>query len=104
MAKSYESLVEVVQPGAASGTMANMIRADNRGYRRDVRIYMNNPLRYKDYTFYQASYDVDAAGRQYSTLAVVKNFGQLLPYVACFVVFFGLAFHFIFAALRRKQI
>ena len=87
VASSYESMVEVVQPGA----------------RRDVRIYMNNPLRHKDYTFYQASYDVDAMGRQYSTLAVVRNFGQVLPYIACFVVFFGLALHFLIAALSRKH-
>ncbi len=87
MAKSYESMVEIIKPGA----------------KRDVRIYMNNPLRDRAYTFYQASYDIDAAGRQYSTFAVVKNVGQVLPYIACFVVFFGLALHFILAALRRKQ-
>ncbi len=87
IAKSYESIVEVIKGNA----------------KRDVRIYMNNPLRDKSYTFYQASYDIDASGREYSTLAVVKNEGQLLPYIACFVVFFGLAFHFIMAAFRRKR-
>lgn len=86
-AKSYESTVEIVQGDA----------------RREVRIFMNNPLRYKDYTFYQASYEIDSMGREYSTLAVVKNSGQVLPYIACFVVFFGLAWHFIGAAFRRKN-
>ena len=86
-AKSYESMVEIIKPRA----------------KRDVRIYMNNPLRDQGYTFYQASYDIDASGHKYSTLAVVKNTGQVLPYIACFVVFFGLAFHFIVAALRRKR-
>jgi hypothetical protein len=88
IAKSYESIVEVIKPDA----------------KRDVRIYMNTPLRDKDYTFYQASYDIDAAGRKYSTLAVVRNSGQILPYIACFVVFLGLTFHFIVAALRRKKV
>ena len=87
VASSYESLVEMIKPNAV----------------REVRIYMNNPLREKDYTFYQASYSTDEKGRQYSTLAVVKNAGQMLPYIACFVVFFGLALHFILAALDRKR-
>jgi hypothetical protein len=86
-AKSYESIVEMIKPGV----------------KRDVRIFMNNPLREKGYTFYQASYDIDAMGREYSTLAVVRNSGQVLPYIASLVVFLGLAFHFIVAALRRKR-
>lgn len=87
VASSFESFVEVIKNNTA----------------RDVRIFMNNPLREKDFTFYQASYDADAMGRQYSTLAVVKNAGQVLPYIACFAVFFGLALHFILAALDRKR-
>jgi hypothetical protein len=63
---------------------------------------MNNPLRYKDYTVYQASYDTDSTGRQYSTLAVVKNFARVLPYVACFFVFLGLALHFLIQAFMAK--
>lgn len=86
MAKSYESLVTIT-----TGTLE-----------RQVRIYMNNPLRYKDYTLYQASYESDSAGRQYSTLAVVKNYARVLPYIACFVVFFGLALHFLIQALMAK--
>ena len=87
VARSYESVVEVIKPNAT----------------RDVRIFMNNPLREKDFTFYQASYDIDAMGREYSTLAVVRNAGQVLPYIACFVVFFGLALHFVLMALDRKR-
>jgi hypothetical protein len=90
VAKSFESLVTI---STASLT-------------RQVRIYMNNPLRYKDYTLYQASYDVDTQGHEYSTLAVVKNSAKILPYLACFSVFFGLALHFLiqaFAAKRRNE-
>ena len=86
MAKSYESLVTIT-----TGSLE-----------RQVRIYMNNPLRYKDYTVYQASYDTDNMGRQSSTLAVVRNYARILPYIACFVVFFGLALHFLIHALMAK--
>jgi len=86
VAKSFESIVTIT-----TGPLE-----------RQVRIYMNNPLRYKDYTIYQASYDTDSAGKQHSTLAVVKNFARILPYIACFVVFFGLALHFLIQALMAK--
>jgi len=80
MAKSYESTVEVDTPQMA----------------RETVISMNNPLRYRDYTFYQASYAIDQLGREQSTLAVVKNMGRVLPYVATLVTFLGLLVHFIF--------
>jgi len=80
----------------------SMVTLTTAGLQRQVRIYMNNPLRYKDYTVYQASYDTDQEGRQYSTLAVVKNFARVLPYIACFVVFFGLALHFLIQAFMAK--
>jgi len=86
MAKSFESAVTV-----STGSL-----------RRQVRIFMNNPLRYKDYTVYQASYDTDNALRQYSTLAVVKNFARILPYIGCLVVFLGLALHFLIQAFISK--
>jgi hypothetical protein len=86
VAKSFESLVTIT-----TGSL-----------QRQVRIYMNNPLRYKDYTVYQASYDTDSTGRQHSTLAVVKNFAKILPYLACFSVFLGLALHFLIQAFIAK--
>ncbi|MBF0503576.1 MAG: cytochrome c biogenesis protein ResB [Candidatus Omnitrophica bacterium] len=86
MAKSYESTV-TISMGPSE---------------RQARIFMNNPLRYKDYTLYQASYDADNGGRQYSTLAVVKNFARILPYIGCLVVFFGLALHYLIQAFIAK--
>ncbi len=46
------------------------------GTRRPVRISMNKPLRFSGFTFYQASYEFDASGAAYSTLAVVENRGR----------------------------
>jgi cytochrome c biogenesis protein ResB len=48
---------------------------------REVRIFMNNPLRYAGETFYQASFDPDDHG---SVLQVVHNPSWLTPYLpAC---------------------
>lgn len=86
VARSYESKVEV----------------EHNGLSRDVRIYMNNPLRYKNFTLYQASYSIDELGREHSTLAVVKNAGRFLPYIASLITFAGLVVHFLIMGVFKK--
>lgn len=58
------------------------------------QIYMNNPLRYSDETFYQSGMDVDDAGRQYSVFQVVTNVGWMIPYVCCMFTVVGLVAQF----------
>lgn len=65
------------------------------GTRRPVRISMNKPLRVSGFTFYQASYEFDAIGAAYSTLAVVQNRGRVVPYVATAIIGLGLIVHFV---------
>ncbi len=75
----------------------------SRGVDRDVRIWMNNPLRYQGRTFYQASYKPDGSG---TVLQVVRNPGWLLPYAACILVGVGMTVHFVQSLtgfLRRRQ-
>ena len=87
IARSYESLVEVI----------------NNDVAREVLISMNHPLRFNNYTLYQASYKIDALGRESSTLAVVRNSGRLLPYIASLVTFSGLVTHFLMMAFVKKR-
>ena len=77
--KSFESDVVIEAPGTP----------------RPVRISMNKPLRLSGVTFYQASYEFDATGAAYSTLAVVENRGRLVPYFATAIIGIGLVVHFI---------
>ncbi len=70
------------------------------GTRRPVRISMNKPLRISGFTFYQASYEFDATGAAYSTLAVVRNRGRLVPYVATAIIGLGLIVHFVQTLVR----
>lgn len=58
---------------------------------REVLIYMNNPLRYRGETFYQASFKQGDGG---TVLQVVRNPGWLLPYVACTLGALGMMIHF----------
>ena len=86
IARSYQSLVQI----------------QNQNLTRDVLISMNKPLRYKDFTIYQASYSIDAMGRELSTLAVVKNFGRLMPYIASLITFIGLLTQFLVMGLLAR--
>jgi hypothetical protein len=73
------------------------------GERREVLIYMNNPLRYAGQTFYQASFDTDNQG---TILQVVKNPGWLTPYLACGLVATGMVVQFLshlIPFLRRRR-
>jgi hypothetical protein len=58
---------------------------------REVLIYMNNPLRYRGETFYQASFKQGDTG---TVLQVVRNPGWLLPYVACIIGALGMMVQF----------
>ena len=63
----------------------------------DVRwrstIRMNEPLRYKGYTFFQSSFLTDAQGGEQSVLAAVHNVGRLFPYISTIMMCFGLIIH-----------
>jgi hypothetical protein len=58
---------------------------------REVLIYMNNPLRYGGYTFYQHQMD---SSRGQTGLQVVRNPSWLLPYIACIMMTLGLIIQF----------
>jgi cytochrome c biogenesis protein ResB len=73
-----------------------------RNEHRDIRISMNNPLRYRGYTFYQAGFDNND---KTSILQVVKNPAMLLPYIACGLVSLGLLLQFsmhLFGFVRKR--
>lgn len=55
-------------------------------------IRMNEPLRYKGYTFYQASY-LEGAPQATTVLAVVRNIGRLFPYISSIVICIGMLIH-----------
>lgn len=55
---------------------------------REVKVYMNHPLRFDGKTFYQASF---AGNETVSILQVVQNPTWLMPYLSCALVTAGLA-------------
>jgi len=72
--KDYSSFVKLEDP--------------ERDVTRDVRIWMNNPLRYRGDTLYQSSFDAET--EKGTVLQVVENRGWMAPYVGCMIVAIGL--------------
>ena len=59
-----------------------------RNLNKDVRIFMNNTLKYRGYRFYQSSYDQDELG---TVLSVNKDFlGTLVTYIGYFLMTLGM--------------
>lgn len=89
IAKDYASTVDVID--------------HDDGSTREARIWMNNPLRYRESSLYQLSVLRGDGG---TVLQVVRNPGRLLPYLACSMVSGGLLIHFgihLNAFLRRGR-
>ena len=78
-----------------------IIRDSDKKADQPVRIWMNNPLRYRGLTFYQSGYQRDErSGREFTTLQVVSNQGWMIPYVSCMIVGVGMAYQFVLTLLR----
>jgi hypothetical protein len=98
-----------VYPGTATSTNPEgipknfqsrvLITNPERGEKREVDIYMNNPLRHGGLTFYQYQMGSDetATGTPVgtSTFQVVKNPGWVTPYLGCLMVGLGMLYQFL---------
>jgi ResB-like family len=74
-----------------------------RNENREVLISMNDPLRYRGFTFYQSGFDNDD---KTTILQVVKNPAMILPYIACGLVALGLVTQFsmhLFGFVRKRS-
>jgi hypothetical protein len=68
-----------------------LLKSDDGRDDREVRIFMNNPLRYAGRAFYQAGY----ANNDHTTvLQVVRNPSWRIPYLSCALIVLGLLVQF----------
>lgn len=86
MARDYESMIDVIDGHV----------------KWPAHITMNEPLRYKGYTLYQASTWIDDEGAAVSVLSVVKNTGWIFPYLSGVLLFIGLFYHLIVMIRKRR--
>lgn len=92
-----------VYPGTQQprGFSSDIIIRD-QGIEWPLRISMNEPLRYKGWTFFQSGFEESTDGAV-TILAVVKNEGWLFPYIGTGILGFGLLLHCLLM-MRRNQI
>jgi hypothetical protein len=80
-----------------------LLKSDDGRDDREVRIFMNNPLRYAGRAFYQAGY----ANNDHTTiLQVVRNPSWRIPYLSCALIVLGLLVQFgihLFAFFLRRH-
>lgn len=66
-------------------------------------IFMNNPLKFQGFTFYQASYSQDRQGNYSSTLSVNVDPGRPFKYGGSLMLVFGSMWHYWLNFRRRKK-
>ncbi len=77
-----------------------MLDNPQNGQHRDVLIYMNHPLRYSGYTFFQQSF---ANENTTSILMVVRNPSWLLPYISVAMIGVGMLVQFLSKLLQSYR-
>jgi len=94
---------KVMHPGTnVAKSFSSDIMLNENEVSRKVLIKMNEPLRYYDYTFYQASF-IEEGEIQTTVLAVVKNYGRLFPYISSVIMCIGILFHMILMLINRYR-
>ena len=69
----------------------------------DHHVFMNNPLKYNGFTFYQASYSQDQQGNYSSTLTANVDQGRPLKYLGSLFLVFGAIWHYFLNRKRWKK-
>ena len=87
---SYESFVQLLDGRTDEGVTKH-------------HIYMNNPLKYDDFTFYQASYFPIGPEQYGSVLSVNYDPGRFLKYLGSLLIVLGSIWHY-FLNRRKKKV
>ena len=93
---------KIMHPGTnvAKSFSSDVNLIENNIPRRTL-IKMNEPLRHKGYTFFQASF-IDDSEIETTVLATVKNYGRLFPYISSIIMSVGLLIHLL--AMMPKMV
>jgi hypothetical protein len=90
IAKNFSSRIRLIDPAKHED--------------RESLIFMNNPLRYRGYTFFQAGFD---NSDKTTVLQVAQNPSWLVPYISCALIVLGLLLQFgmhLFSFVKRRVI
>ena len=92
---------KVLHPGTnIAKSYSSEVYLNENDISRKVLIQMNEPLRHRGYTFYQASF-IEEGIKETTVLATVKNQGRLFPYISTIIMCIGLLTHMMLMISRR---
>jgi hypothetical protein len=97
------NFVHETHPGTDTASRyASTVIVDDKGTTQQALIEMNQPLRYGSWVFYQSSF-TEEDGKPVSVLAVVRNPGRELPYIATGLLALGLLVHLVQRLMRKRS-
>ncbi len=104
---TLEAFTHEKHPGTNLPSMfSSTVSVEEGEVSRKAVIRMNEPLRHRGYTFYQASWgpaNANEGERVYSVLAVSRNPARKWPVYASVLISFGLLLHYIQVLFRYLQ-
>lgn len=87
---SYESFVQLLD-----GRTENNIE--------NFHVFMNNPMKYDDFTYYQSSYFPVGKDQYGSVLSVNYDPGRFFKYFGSFLIVFGSIWHYLINRKKTKR-
>lgn len=87
---------------ASYESFVSLLDGRNRAPAQKFHVFMNNPLKYDDFTFYQSSYFQIGPDEYGSAFSVNYDPGRPLKYLGSLLLVFGSSWHF-FIRRRKKR-
>ncbi len=102
-AASYESVVTLEERGAKPADATHPISAQGPQVMPNIKISMNEPLKYGGFTFYQSSFQEDESGRPImSILSVNRDPGRWIKYLGALIIVLGIIHLFYYKNIKKS--
>lgn len=102
-AASYQSVVTLEEKGAQRPDALHPISNTGPQIVPNIKISMNEPLKYGGYTFYQSSFQEDESGRPImSILSVNRDPGRWIKYLGALIIVLGIMHLFYYKNLKKS--
>ncbi len=102
-AASYESIVSLEEKGAQRADATHPYSNTGPQIVDNIKISMNEPLKYGGFTFYQSSFQEDESGRPVmSILSVNRDPGRWIKYLGALIIVLGIIHLFYYKTLKKS--
>ena len=103
-AASYESQVTLFEKGAQLADASQPVSKNGPQIKNNIKISMNEPLKYGGFTFYQSSFQEDESGRPVlSILSVNRDPGRWIKYLGALIIVLGILHLFYYKKFKKAS-